>query len=218
MHKNQYNKERSERWGLAHNKEDSPMQRVLEILNTSFSVARCSRYDAPWFLLVNPENKDWVCGVSDYIVDLGNGTGFFAEIKIKRQLFRKTATGGITRYGSMISNYGCESAYLDKKPVYKNVNAFLELFEIPKQSFVFLFVQESIVYAISVAEIEELLNNGYNGEKICEYGEGYGQQCYLIPIDTMHKLGTDDMQYFKEHSADKLIYPVNYLKSNISAK
>ena len=130
LHKQQYNEERSERWKLAHAEEDSAMQRVLRILNTSFSVAKCNRYDAPWFTFVNPNSTEWVRGVSDYIVDLGNGTGFFAEIKLKRQLFRKTATGGTTRHGSMISNYGCESAYLDKEPVYKNVNAFLELFEI----------------------------------------------------------------------------------------
>ena len=220
-HENAYNLERNERWELAKEGEKPAMQKIIALLLPSFPNIKYHRYDEFWFNFVEPEKESWVRGVSDFAVAFSESSGIFAEIKIKSKMFRKTKTGGTTQNGSIIPNYGCESAYLDKQPVFENVGKFLEMFSIPKSSFFFFFdsTETGKVYAISIAEIEELLSEGFDGVAIGMFGEGYGTKtedgravCYLLPIDAMHVLGTNDKEYFEGKTTEKIIIPLDFLK------
>lgn len=220
-HELTYNSERSERWELAEKLEKETMAKVLEKLRIVFPEAKSCRYDKNWFEYAIPEANDWVRGVSDYVVALSKEEGIFAEIKIKRKLFRKTKFGGTTANGSIIPKYGCESAYLDVQPVFSNINQFLDMFAVPKESFFFFFAstEDTQIRTISVAEVEALIETGYNGVQLCTFGEGYGTKtengraiCYLIPIDAMHVLGENDKEYFKGKTTSKIIFPMNFLK------
>lgn len=223
QHEKQYESERSIRWTMASENEKKEMQRILNVLVPAYPKIKPIRYDKAWFNLLPTEKLDcWVRGVSDYAVKLDDNKGFFAEIKIKTRFFRKTKTGGVTQSGNPISNYGCESVYLDIFPVFGNVMKFLEIFDIPETSFIFFFshIGHQDIYAISMAEINYLLKFGYRGQKITEYGEGYGikttegrARCYLLPVEAMHILGERDRLYFELHCTDKIVYPTNYLEA-----
>lgn len=220
-HEKAYNSERKERWELAKAGEKDAMAKIFQTLKRSFPNAKYSRYDIAWFSFVKPSSTEWVHGVSDYVVAFSKEEGIFAEIKLKQKMFRKTKFGGTTANGSLVPNYGCESAYLDERPVFSNVRTFLEMFSISKDSFFFFFVgaETNLTYAISIAEIETLLENGYNGTAIGTFGEGYGTKvgngravCYLLPINAMHILGQNDKEYFENKTTPKIILPINYTK------
>ncbi len=138
----------------------------------------------------------------------------------------KTKTGGVTKLGAWIANYGCYSVYLDIHPVYQNISNFIRVFGLKKSSFIFFFVmlennQFTDIYFINMEELDNLLANGFKGQQITVYGEGYGMKtkegranCYLIPVDAMHKFESSEniVQYFNECSSSAIIYPVDILK------
>jgi len=111
------------------------------------------------------------------------------EIKLKSQEYRKTSIGGTTKNGSIVSNYGCNSYYLDVIPVHRNMNDFVLKTNNKPSAFIIAFVKEdfSEINIISLAKINKMIKSGWNqnGKNIdlCIYGEGYGQKAYLIPKD-----------------------------------
>lgn len=107
------------------------------------------------------------------------------EIKLKAVEFKKTVKGGTTKNGSIVPKYGCTSYYLDVEPVYQNIQHFAERTKIDKVSIWLAFVRNDLseFRLISLACIQELIKDGWNGIALCRFGEGYGQETYLIPKD-----------------------------------
>ncbi|MFJ8263371.1 hypothetical protein ACIQ4I_15685 [Rummeliibacillus sp. NPDC094406] len=186
-----YNEERQMRHKAAQKYEQPSVELVVELINQKSpkKIADFTRYDEEWFEKydINDKTNEWVKGASDYLLNInitGNDTVFsYVEIKYKTQTFRKTISGGTTLSGSVIPNYGCESYYLDVFPVWNNICDFISRNSIPTNSFWLAFVNEDISDArlISAAKISKIIKNGWNGQPIGEYGEGYGQKAYLIP-------------------------------------
>lgn len=206
-HREQYNNERVRRWGMAKYGEPRAAQRIAELIEEKIDDSvSINRYDVIWFSQYEPSvENEWVKGSADYYMTISlNNRNYtlYSEIKIKSQEYRKTIWGGRTARGSNISRYGCTSYYLDIIPVYRNMNDFCDKVGINKESFIVCFVSEdnNNVNIISLAEINDLINNGWNNMNICTYGEGYGQRCYLIPKDATHDLEqmdeSDIMNYF----------------------
>lgn len=228
-HENQYKNERESRWELAKENEYNAIKKIVIILKFYYQDGKAMRYDDSWFQfydLDTLEEENWVRGVSDFLIALNNQQGVYAEIKIKQQYFMKTKTGGVTKLGAWIANYGCYSVYLDIHPVYQNISNFIRVFGLKKSSFIFFFVmlennQFTDIYFINMEELDNLLANGFKGQQITVYGEGYGMKtkegranCYLIPVDAMHKFESSEniVQYFNECSSSAIIYPVDILK------
>lgn len=189
--KARYNEERAIRHKAAQEYEQPSVELVVDLINQKSpeTIADFTRYDEEWFEKydLNDKTNEWVKGASDYLVNINKAGSdnvySFVEIKYKTQTFRKTVNGGTTLSGSVIPNYGCESYYLDVIPVWRNICDFINRNNIPSNSFWLAFVNEDIsdVQIISVKKISEILKNGWNGQPIGEYGEGYGQRAYLIP-------------------------------------
>lgn len=223
-HYQQYSEERIVRWEMGKNGELPAIQEVCRQLATSLNVnVGFIRYDESWFQSLDMSVEEWIKGVSDYIINVYNCGGLYAEVKIKdKGVFRKTKTGGTTQQGSVIPMYGCESFYLDIYPVYDHVMSFTRAFNINPESFLFFFVLLSTknIYVISIAEIGNLIQNGYKGIPLCIYGEGYGTLddygnpavTYLIPVDATHHIGVADYEYFKGKFVNKIMFPVDVLK------
>ena len=133
-----YNQERTKRWNMAKDKEPEAIDAICKIL-TRITGTEISfrRYDEIWFNKFDPrkEENEWVKGASDYVIEINNNRYIYAEIKIKSVKFKKTVTGGLTRKGSNIAKYGCESFYLDIVPVYKNMCAFVDKVNIDSDKF-----------------------------------------------------------------------------------
>ena len=139
----------------------------------------------------------------------------------------KTDTGGYTKLGTRIANYGCYSVCLDIYPVYQNISNFISVLGFKKSSFIFFFVmlennQFTDIYFINMEELDNLLANGFKGQQITVYGEGCGMKtkegranCYLIPVDAMHRFESSKniVQYFNECSSNTILYPVDILKN-----
>ena len=197
--KARYNEERQMRHKAAEEYEQPSVELVVELINQKSPnhIADFKRYDEEWFEKydINKTVNEWVKGASDYLVNinvLGSNQVHYSyvEIKYKTETFRKTKGGGTTRSGSVVPDYGCESYYLDVVPVWKNICDFISRNGIPSSSFWLAFVNENIsdVHLISAAKIYRILQNGWNGQLIGEYGEGYGQIAYLIPKDATIRL------------------------------
>lgn len=229
-HTNQYKNEREARWKLAEENEAKAIVAITNILKNYYPNVKFVRYDIPWFRFYNLDavgEEHWVKGVSDYIIGLNSRCGIYAEMKVKQHYFKKTITGGITKLGTPISKYGCYSVYLDIHPVYQNIHDFIQIFGLKKSSFIIFFAilennQFENIHFINMEELEFLISNGFNGQKISIYGEGYGTKtkegranCYLIPIDAMHKFGNSEnsIQYFNECSSNTILYPIDILKN-----
>ena len=130
-HENQYKNERESRWELAKENEYNAIKKIVIILKFYYQDVKAMRYDDSWFQfydLDTLEEENWVRGVSDFLIALNNQQGVYAEIKIKQQYFMKTKTGGVTKLGAWIANYGCYSVYLDIHPVYQNISNFIRVF------------------------------------------------------------------------------------------
>lgn len=169
-HENQYKNERESRWELAKENEYNAIKKIVIILKFYYQDVKAMRYDDSWFQfydLDTLEEENWVRGVSDFLIALNNQQGVYAEIKIKQQYFMKTKTGGVTKLGAWIANYGCYSVYLDIHPVYQNISNFIRVFGLKKSSFIFFFVmlennQFTDIYFINMEELDNLLANGFN--------------------------------------------------------
>lgn len=214
-----YNDERDRRWNMAKQGEPRAIEEACAQLTAALGQACCSaRYDELWFDQFDPgllENS-WVRGAPDYVVAIGGEGYLYTEIKIKAIKFEKTMWGGTTQNGSRISRYGCKSFYLDRVPVYENMCAFSQRVGIAPESFLLLFVSKDMeeVNAISLAEIQELIENGYCGQPFCEIKDGYGTKTqegtapsYLVPEKATHPIGADSAAYFRGHMAPELVLP-----------
>lgn len=196
-HASQYEQERQARWGMADNGEEIAIKKICDLFSTILDISRDNvkyvRLDEIWFKKYNIEEieNEWVKGVSDFVIQItiSKEQYILVEIKLKSQEYRKTSTGGTTRNGSLVSNYGCNSYYLDVIPVHKNMNNFVSKTNNNFSAFIIAFVKEdfSEINIISLAKINKMIKDGWekNGEKINIYifGEGYGQNAYLIPKD-----------------------------------
>lgn len=192
-----YSEERKKRWEEGDKGEPLAITKIEEVLSDyiiTTNKVKSIRYDKMWFDIFNPEDdkNEWVRGASDYCLDFED-TLVYAEIKIKNERFRKTLKGGKTDAGSEIVKYGCESFYLDIDPVLKNMNAFCERLHINKDSFLVFFCNTKCndIRFISLSQINDLAQNGYNGKPLNKFTEGYGTKTkngravtYLIPVDT----------------------------------
>ena len=196
-HSKQYQQERQDRWGMASNGEESAIIKICDLFARILNISRENithiRLDEIWFEKydINEAENEWVKGVPDFVVKilLSKEKYILVEIKLKSQEYRKTSTGGTTKNGSVISNYGCNSYYLDVVPVHRNMNDFVLKTNNNSSAFIIAFVKEdfSEINIISLAKINKMIENGWNknGQNIdiCIYGEGYGQKAYLIPKD-----------------------------------
>ena len=218
--KDLYNQERKKRWKMAKDKEPEAIGVICDILSTvSKSHIEYSRYDEIWFEKYNPSfpENEWVKGASDYVIEIEKQRYIYAEIKIKSQKFKKTVQGGMTKKGSYITPYGCESFYLDIVPVYKNMCEFVEKVCIDSNKFVIFFVNEKMeeVYAISLKEIKKLIKDGYRSKPICIFSEGYGTSTeygaapnYLIPVDATHKVDEGIKEYIQKYSTENFVVEI----------
>ena len=132
----------------------------------------------------------------------------YVEVKIKNTSFDATINGGIRR-GQQISNYGCASFYLDIIPVYRNMNDFCERANIAKSNFIIMFTdsQFNSIRLISLEEINNLIQYGWNGVEISEFGAGYGHRSYLIPIDATHRVEDLTVKQITNYTSDILSMP-----------
>ena len=215
-----YNQEREQRWEMAKVNEPIAIKTICQnlsgILRTRVSFLRYDKIRFDQFKdLSLPENQ-WVKGAPDYVIRFGEPSRYlYSEIKIKNERFRKTCHGGITQAGSVISNYGCESFYLDIVPVYRNMCMFVDKIHLNKDQFIIFFASEDMreIRAITLQEIQDLIEKGYNSEPICIYSEGYGTitengrpaDNYLIPVDSTHEMNQNFEEYAWQHSADDFI-------------
>lgn len=202
-----YAAERVYRWWSADEGEEPAMERVVadvqKLLGRQISL-EFIRYDKIIHQKHNPDlpENEWAKGCPDYAlrIQLENQEVFYYclfEIKLKYEEFRKTVTGGKTRHGSDIAKYGCESYYLDIVPVYQNMLNFCAEMRVDKRAFILAFASPNApIRIISLSKIESMVRDGWltmlEGEEVnirlCIYGEGYGQETYLIPKDSTRRL------------------------------
>ena len=192
--KERYYREREARWGMAKEGEQPAIEALVRKFNERFSDNIVPiRYDNLWFERYDPNQVEWVKGCSDYYLDIssnGNDSVYmYVEVKIKNTTFDATITGGI-RSGQQISKYGCASFYLDVVPVHRNMNDFCERANINKSHFIIMFTDSKFetIRLISLSEINSLIQNGWKGAVISEFGANYGKRSYLIPIDATHNI------------------------------
>lgn len=209
-----YNDEREKRWAMAKKKEPEAIAAVCRILERiSGHKVENERYDEIWFEKFDPNlpENEWVRGASDYVIKIDNEKYVYAEIKLKSVKFRKTKNGGITQKGSVIAKYGCESFYLDIVPVYRNMCAFVEKTKIESRNFIIFFINETLseVHAISLEEVQSMVKNGFKGQKLCIFTEGYGTDTiygaapnYLIPEQATESL---NFGYIEQHSTPNVV-------------
>lgn len=216
----QYEEEREERWSMAKEGEPIAMEAIQKRLSTYYGLLKkAKRYDEQYFEKYDPQDDDnsWVRGASDYSIEI-DGEEVLIEIKLKNQKFRKTNGGGTTRDGSTIRDYGCESFYLDINPVYKNMCEFCAHEGINPESFIIFFCGDdnTELRYISLAKINELVNDGYQGLPLTEYGEGYGINTgngraitYLIPEDATIDI-SDRSIVFQNENEDRLSHILHH--------
>lgn len=193
-----YEKEREARREMAREGEQPSIEALIKKINTRFTDNIIPvRYDNIWFKKYNPRHIEWVKGCSDYYLDISSNNDrryMYIEVKIKNTTFDATVYGGI-RSGQEISNYGCVSFYLDIEPVHRNMNDFCDRANIDKNNFIIMFINSNFnsIRLISLLEINNLIEYGWNGVDISEFGANYGRRSYLIPIDATHRL--EDLSY-----------------------
>jgi len=182
---------------MAENGEEPAANAVLTHIQSQLNInnGTAIRLDNLWFEQhdIDIPANEWAKGTPDYVLSLndqGVQKHFHTEIKIKDQEFRKTRTGGTTRGGSLIPNYGCASFYLDVEPVYRNMIDFAQKSGLAKSRFIIDFYsrENDEHHIITLEETERIILRGWNGIEISTYGEGYGQIAYLIPKNATRKL------------------------------
>lgn len=204
-----YNRERNRRWNMAKEKEPEAIEAICRILGqTPGHRVEKMRYDEIWFRQYAPDSKynAWVRGASDYVIRIDGERYVYAEIKLKSVKFKKTNGGGTTQKGSVVADYGCESFYLDIVPVYENMCAFVEKTKIEDRNFIIFFIDDGLseVHAISLEKIRSMERDGFGGQPLCIFSEGYGTATkygaapnYLIPELATERLSFD---YIERHS------------------
>lgn len=113
------------------------------------------------------------------------------------------------RAGQQIANYGCISYYLDVALVYGNVNEFCEIANIDKNNFIIMFIDSNhtSIRLISLAEINNIVEHGWNGVPICTFEAGYGQRSYLIPKDATHTIDDISIDQIRHYLSNDLSVP-----------
>ena len=210
----QYELERGKRWTCAKDGEPEAMEEIRKSLFKYYEIScEPKRYDTEYFNKYKYLTPEWVRGASDYSLNI-EGVDFLIEIKLKNKKFRKTIGGGLTKDGSVIRDYGCESYYLDKVPVYKNMCDFCAHENINPEYFIVFFCGEGNIELryISLAEIKALVEHGYKGEPLTEFGEGYGIDTgdgraitYLIPEDTTTDISDKKKVFVKKDRLSELL-------------
>jgi hypothetical protein len=219
-HKELYDLERVKRWNMAESEEQTAIEKIIYIISDICDIPKekikYDRLDKKCFEKYPIENNEWVKGSPDYIVILflDEQKYLFIEIKLKSKEYKKTLNGGKTKEGSIITKYGCLSYYLDVEPVYGNMIRFCNKTGLGKDKFLIAFVSEDLsdIKIASLAKIENIVNKGWkknNKEviQVCVYGEGYGQDAYLIPKDAISDIRTiTQKQWLMVMSAKSLCF------------
>lgn len=207
-----YKSEKYNRWGKAKNKERPAINALANKINEKFGFnVSFKRYDSIWFNSYDPNKCSWVRGCSDFylIIDLMDDTKkiMYVEVKIKDTTFDATLRGG-KRQNQQISNYGCVSYYLDLYVV-DHMNKFCERANIKKNSFIVLFINSNFdsIRLISLYEINSLLKNGWNNQKLSTFKGGYGSRSYLIPVDATNDINNIPLDFFISYLSDDVNLP-----------
>lgn len=208
-----YDREREIRRGMAREGEQLAIEALVRKINERFTDNITPvRYDNLWFERYDPRNIEWVKGCSDYYLDISSGESnsiyMYIEVKIKNTCFDATINEGI-RSGQRVANYGCVSFYLDIVPVYGNMNKFCELTNIDKNNFIIMFTDSNFnsIRLISLSEVNNLVQNGWNGVEISEFGAGYGRRSYLIPIDATHMVEDLSGEQIRNYTSTMISMP-----------
>lgn len=207
-----YRSEKNNRWNKAKNKEHPAINALANKINEKlgFKVS-FKRYDSIWFNSYDPNKNNWVRGCSDFylIIDFMDDTKkiMYVEVKIKDTTFDTTLRGG-KRQNQQISNYGCVSYYLDLYVV-DHMNKFCERANIKKNSFIVLFINSNFdsIRLISLDEINSLLKNGWNKQKLSTFKGGYGSRSYLIPVDATNDINNISLDFFISYLSDDVKLP-----------
>lgn len=223
-HATQYENEREKRWGMAEDGEEVAIKKICKIFSEILLINEDSitfeRYDKLWFEVydISLVCNEWVKGVSDYLIKiaLDEEKYLLVEIKLKSEEYRKTTSGGETKNGSKISNYGCNSFYLDIVPVLRNMNNFIQNTNNQFISFIVAFVKEdfSEINIISLAKINTIITKGWKKSidtriDVCIFGEGYGQNTYLIPKDATANINSLTKENLERIILDEYPKPYN---------
>lgn len=203
---------RNTRWNKAKNQEHPAINALANKINEKFGFnLSFKRYDSIWFNSYNPNKNTWVRGCSDFylIINLMNDAKkiMYVEVKIKDTTFDATLRGG-KRQNQQISNYGCVSYYLDLYVV-DHMNKFCERANIKKNSFIVLFINSNFdsIRLISLDEINSLLKNGWNKQKLSTFKGGYGSRSYLIPVDATNDINNISLDFFISYLSDDVKLP-----------
>lgn len=217
-HRAAYQSERPVRWSMEDNQAMSVIMTFLDVVAARLGLPRdrveVRRLDDYWFDVYAPDSVEWVKGCPDYfgLIFSGNIRFLFFELKIKKDgEFRLTRTGGKTRSGTSIAKYGCTSFYLDIAPVLRNMNDFCDKSGLPKGKFQVLFAEPGAgadgINLISLDTINRMIADGWNGIAIQKYGEGYGQDTYLIPKAAMTALSELTAAQIIEIASERSVLP-----------
>lgn len=215
-----YEKEKEKRFWLAKEYEQPAIESLSKYLNNRFRKCNIKpiRYDDIWFEKYDPETIKWVRGCSDYCLDITKEDRhiyIYTEVKIKNTSFDATINGGIRR-DQYISKYGCCSYYLDIY-VCNHMNKFCDKADIPKNSFIIMFTDTNFnsIRLISLEEVNNLVENGWNGNIISTFGANYGSRSYLIPIDATHNIEDISGKHIKHYSSNNFSTPkINIVSKN----
>lgn len=223
-HRAAYQSERPVRWSMEDNQAMSVIMTFLDVVAARLGLPRdrveVRRLDDYWFDVYAPDSVEWVKGCPDYfgLIFSGNIRFLFFELKIKKDgEFRLTRTGGKTKSGTSIVKYGCTSFYLDIVPVLRNMNDFCDKSGLPKDKFQILFAEPGAgvngINLISLDAINRMIADGWNGIAIQKYGEGYGQNTYLIPKSAMTALSELTVAQIMEIANERSVLPEVMAKS-----
>ena len=207
-----YKSEKYDRWNKARNKELPAINALANKIYEKFWFnVSYKRYDSIWFKSYDPNKNYWVRGCSDFylIIDVMKDTKkiMYVEVKIKDTTFDTTLRGG-KRQNQQISNYGCVSYYLDLYVV-DHMNEFCERANIKKNSFIVLFINSDFdsIRLISLDEINSLVKNGWNNQKLSTFKGGYGSRSYLIPVDATNDINNISLDFFITYLSDDVNFP-----------
>ena len=225
-HEKSYSEERASRWKLKAENDTRAISKFSSVISKSLfqkeKPSRILRLDKLWFNSHSPEKEFWVKGCPDYLVDFSPHGYMAVELKLKNQEFRMTTFGGTTRNGTIIKKYGCPSFYLDKSPVYENMVLFCQKTKLPQKAFNIIFLgttdNQNSIRTMSLSELTQLIKSGWNGQSLQEYGEGYGQQTYLIPKDATKDLGELSFERILSLTVSKPFIPEGVSNENISGQ
>ena len=89
------------------------------------------------------------------------------------------------------------------------MNKFCERANIKKNNFIVLFINSNFdsVRLISLDEINSLVNNGWNNQKLSTFKGGYGSRSYLIPVDATNDINNMSLDFFISYLSDNVNLP-----------